>query len=109
MSNCRSCGASIIWARTGRGKRMPLDAESVADVTAQGLFVLREKTNPAGPLALAAWGLDCFTDPHYRSHFATCPNADAHRSTNRRTENMDQPPQDPGWRHSGRKYRSSAR
>ena len=79
MSSCRSCGAQIIWARTERGKRMPLDAEPVVDVTARGLFVLREKTNPGGPLALAAWGLDCFTDRHYQSHFATCPNADNHR------------------------------
>lgn len=106
MSSCRSCGASIIWARTERGKRMPLDAESVADVTAQGLFVLREKTNPEGPLALAAWGLDCFMDPHYRSHFASCPDADSHRNPR---EQGDQPPQDPGWRHAGQKYRSSAR
>jgi hypothetical protein len=58
---------------------MPLDAQPVADVTARGLFVLREKPNPEGPLALAAWGLDVFTDPHYQSHFSTCPQAAEHR------------------------------
>jgi hypothetical protein len=108
LSTCRSCRRSIIWTRTERGKKMPLDADPVTNHDQSGLFVLREMERNDGPLALAAWGLEG-TEPHYLCHFATCPNADAHRSTNRRTENVDQPPQDPGWRPAGRKYRSSAR
>lgn len=67
MSTCRSCGAEILWAVTANGKRMPLDAQPVP-----GLFAIRdlpghdpEATSP--PISV------------YRSHFATCPNADQHR------------------------------
>lgn len=83
MSSCRSCDAAILWARTERGRRMPLDATPVDDDTVGNLFVLRETDNADGPLALAAWGLEG-TEPHYRSHFATCPNADQHRTGTRR-------------------------
>lgn len=78
-SECRSCHASIIWVRTERGKRMPLDAEPVdATRATRSVFVLRELENDGGPLAVAAWGLEG-TEPHYISHFSTCPNADTHR------------------------------
>lgn len=78
MSNCRSCNAEIIWARTERGSKMPLDAEPVelpvtsGDGKARALFVLRDRSSFEGPLAIAAWGLNQKTDAHYRSHFATC-------------------------------------
>lgn len=80
-ASCRSCGAPLLWARTERGNRMPLDADPVADaiVETRGLFVLRETDHTEGPLAVAAWGLEG-TEPHYRSHFASCAFADQHRS-----------------------------
>ena len=78
MSACRTCSAAIIWARTARGKRIPLDAEPYVGDDDRGLFVLREGDHRGGPLALAAWGLEG-TEPHYRSHFATCPDAATHR------------------------------
>ena len=78
MSNCRSCGAEIIWARTERGKRMPMDAAPVSNHAQSGVFVLREMENPDGPLVIAAWGLEN-TEPHYISHFATCPQNDSWR------------------------------
>lgn len=82
VSRCRSCRAEILWARTERGKKMPLDAQPVADATTEtrGLFVLRELDHKDAPLALAAWGLEG-TEPHYRSHFATCEFAAQHRRT----------------------------
>jgi hypothetical protein len=82
VSSCRSCDAEILWARTERGKKMPLDAAPVCDAIAEtrGLFVLRETDHRDGPLAIAAWGLEG-TEPHYRSHFASCPNASQHRRT----------------------------
>ncbi len=98
LSTCRSCRRSIIWTRTERGKKMPLDADPVTNHDASGLFVLREMENREGPLAIAAWGL-AGSEPHYVSHFATCKFADQHR----------QPPQDPGWRPAGRKYRDPKR
>lgn len=78
MSQCRSCGFEIIWVRTERGRRMPLNAEPTEKHDQSGVFVLRERDDPQGPLAISAWGLEG-TEPHYISHFATCPNADDHR------------------------------
>jgi hypothetical protein len=73
VQRCRSCGAPIIWCVTASEKRMPLDAEPVAD----GNIVLDgEKAlylGPAGQRALAA------DVKRYKSHFATCPNAKTHR------------------------------
>ena len=72
MSTCGSCDAPIRWALTVNGKRIPLDAEPVAD----GNIVLRsgiahiEKT--------AALDLDG-GGARYVSHFATCPNSQQHR------------------------------
>ncbi len=77
MSRCRSCGADVIWVRTERERKMPLDSLPV-DSTGRNLFVLRDHASSEGPLAIAAWGL-AHTEPHYVSHFATCPNADEHR------------------------------
>lgn len=71
MSICRTCHASILWTRTERGKRMPLDAAPICDAIAEtrGLFVLRETDQPT-PLAIAAWGLEG-TEPHFRYHVCT--------------------------------------
>jgi hypothetical protein len=72
---CRSCGAAVIWTETERGKRMPVDAEPVHDDGIAGTtFVLRAEHEP--PLAVAAWPAAFPDEPHYVSHFATCPDAD---------------------------------
>jgi hypothetical protein len=89
--------------RTERGKKMPLDADPVEDQTQANLFVLRERESREAPLAMAAWGLVGLED-HYRSHFATCENADEHRSKATKSEDKDQPPEDPAWR-KGYRYR----
>lgn len=52
---CRSCRAQIIWFKTGAGKNMPVDADTVAPEDDE---------------------LDL---TKHISHFATCPNADQHR------------------------------
>lgn len=80
MNRCRSCNAEILWVRTEHGRRMPLDAKPVEDATAEtrGLFVLRDRHSPEGPLAIAAWGLEG-SEPHYISHFATCDEAELWR------------------------------
>jgi hypothetical protein len=58
---CKSCGSPILFARTSLGRTMPLDA------SAQKRFVLDEH------------GVVRAVDT-YQSHFASCPNADAHRA-----------------------------
>jgi hypothetical protein len=72
-ASCRSCGAPIVWAKTPRGKAMPLDATPAAD----GNIVLEEDN--AGAIAhvrtAAFGGVGVF----HKSHFATCPNANQHR------------------------------
>jgi len=71
-SQCRSCGAPIIWADTEHGNRMPLDADPVRP-EGKNTFVLR------GDVAVAVPPLIYMDEPHHVTHFATCPHADQHR------------------------------
>lgn len=70
---CRSCKRAIIWTRTHKGKRMPVDADPRED----GNIVLRE--DPTGRVIAEYPGKEhatLFNDdrrPRYVSHFATCP------------------------------------
>ena len=52
---CRSCNARIIWLKTEAGANMPVDADTVE----------RDQ--------------ETFDPKEHVSHFATCPNANAHR------------------------------
>ena len=77
VARCRSCGASVVWARTQYGRWMPVDAfpategnvsierqsdgALIAGVRAQTWFTLRPDV------------------PRFTSHFATCPQAGQHR------------------------------
>lgn len=75
---CRSCGAPMVWVRTEKQRRMPLDAEPVPPGT-RGTFVLRDTLSPEGPLAIAAGSDELPGELYYTSHFATCPQAAEHR------------------------------
>ena len=72
---CRSCGAPIRWAKTRKGKNIPLDDEPGTG----GSFVLQDADGPK-PLALkmkkeeAETRADLFT-----CHFETCPDAASFR------------------------------
>lgn len=74
---CRSCGAGIRWgAVAASGKNMPLDVEPHPDGNvriARDGFLLEVLGGVALPAARARG------DELYRSHFATCPDAGAHR------------------------------
>jgi hypothetical protein len=72
IGKCRSCRAPIVWARTERGKRMPVDARPAAD----GTYRLDEPDRYEGPLAVYD---PRGTGPRYASHFGTCPSAGQHR------------------------------
>jgi hypothetical protein len=69
---CRSCGADILWTRTRKGKKMPVNREP----DEKGRFVL---------LYHEDWILAHFdrrgSEPgaHYTSHYATCPDAEKWR------------------------------
>lgn len=76
MNTCRSCHAKIVWAVTPGGKRMPVDAAPVDD----GNVLLDRRQDP--PLAtVIGGGPQLWDEPGERhtSHFATCPDSDAHR------------------------------
>jgi hypothetical protein len=75
MSRCSSCKAEIVWAWSGK-KPMPIDADPVLDGNV-------ELANPEGDELIAkVWGTaHVWPDdmPRYRSHFATCPDAERYR------------------------------
>lgn len=76
-SSCGSCGAAVVWCETSKGKRMPVDAEPY-----DGGNVEIVEVRGAAPLAVVHGDTGMATldgSPRYRSHFATCPNADQHR------------------------------
>lgn len=70
--SCRSCGAPVVWGVTEKGRRMPLDAEPVA----WGNIELDEES---GRLRVLAGDEPRLSGKRYISHFATCPEAKAHR------------------------------
>lgn len=76
MSQCRSCDAPIIWAKSPAGKAMPIDAEPVPDGN-----VLLVANGSATPNAIVVEADHQWAEGarRYKSHFATCPNAASHR------------------------------
>lgn len=79
-ATCSSCTALIIWATTARGKAMPIDALPATD----GNIRLDDRGPGRPPLAVVvatdqADLLDS-DQQRWKSHFATCPNADEHRT-----------------------------
>lgn len=86
---CRSCHALMLWVAMPSGKRNPLDEQPHPD----GNVLLVEHTNAAGEawrLGVVLHNPDLLDElrelgvPLYRSHFATCPDADEHRREERR-------------------------
>lgn len=83
MSRCRSCGASIVWARTTNGKLMPVDA--VAHDEGNVLLTWGDEegvpTRFASVLTGTALETQRGASPEFmhRSHFATCVDANKHR------------------------------
>ena len=78
MANtCKSCGASIHWALTESGKRMPVDAEPCPE----GNIRLVRRKNQNGGRDLLALVVQPYHETNLRtSHFVSCPNSKQHRS-----------------------------
>ena len=88
QSKCRSCQAPVIWVGTVKGKKMPLDADTVAP--AGSVFTILEQFNPeTGEVLDTGLGIgirsahlsgitkEDIPDHEWRTcHFATCPDAD---------------------------------
>lgn len=75
-AKCRSCGAPIYWVTTAGKKAMPID---VVPDAAGGFVVAMQQ--PTGQLRAEAFQASAHGSARnrYTSHFATCPNAAAHR------------------------------
>ena len=76
MAKCKSCGAEIVWIKMKSGKAMPCDARSIPyrEVFSGGMKLVTE----GGEVVTGCF--DGTSDKvAYTSHFATCPNANAHR------------------------------
>jgi len=52
ITQCKSCGAEIVWMKTQRGKNIPVDAETIDDK-----------------------GAEVFDPDTMTTHFETCPDA----------------------------------
>lgn len=88
-SRCRSCGEPIIWTITSNGKRMPIDAEPV--VAPRGFRIDEtlldeaqmgfddDALRPGKEIVATFTAEPAPGELLYVSHFATCPDAAAHR------------------------------
>jgi hypothetical protein len=73
LGRCRSCHRQVRWAQTADGKNMPLDVFPSPDGS---ILLIANGRCRVVPEAMRA---TCVA-PLFKSHFATCPNAAAHRS-----------------------------
>ncbi len=55
-TDCKSCGADIVWMKTMKGKNIPVDAETVGDMEAE-----------------------IFDPDTMETHFSTCPDSNSWR------------------------------
>lgn len=80
------CRADIVWAVTTKGRRMPVDADPVANGNV--MIVLDEDQDEDTPMAFVvnpdAPPLEGWRGTLHRSHFETCPAADRWRTRGRK-------------------------
>jgi hypothetical protein len=76
---CAACGASIFFAQTERGKRIPIDWDPVdgGNIRLDGQMAVVESKRSRGMAPLDG-------GPRYTSHFATCPQAADFRTNRKR-------------------------
>lgn len=76
MNRCSTCEAPIRWVLSAKGRRLPIDPEPVAT----GNLFLQQTDEGVTYATVVAPG----SRPRlFVSHFATCPQAAAHRSGKR--------------------------
>lgn len=81
-ATCQSCGAPVEWALTHAGQNMPLDATPSDQPTSLRAWRVNGRLHVRDIDGVGA--TDAPSDArHATSHFATCPNADAHRKRKR--------------------------
>ena len=75
-TTCRSCGAPIVFITSTKGRRVPCDAQAVK--FRRFLGGPDKVVTPNGEVLTGKISEDG-NETGYISHFATCPNANAHR------------------------------
>ena len=78
LSHCRSCGASIFFAKTPSGRSTPVDAQEKAT----GFYVVVLLAPPTLEQYDAAKP-DHANRCRFDTHFVSCPNAREHRRSRR--------------------------
>lgn len=76
MGETCSCGAAMTWAKTEAGNRIPLDPEPHP----AGNVVLDERRVATVYRLPEVAEVHAMGAPRYLSHFATCPDAEKHRT-----------------------------
>lgn len=80
MSQCSTCRAAIRWVVMATGRRMRIDAEPHPEGNVRVLDDGRAEVLSGAVLdGLRRRGIIDGATELFRSHFATCPNAAAHR------------------------------
>lgn len=77
---CKSCGAEVLWCETKDGKRMPVDREPVEDGNVQ---LVGKVANVLDKETLELVKANVPAEALFKSHFATCPEANKHRTPKR--------------------------
>jgi hypothetical protein len=73
ISNCRTCGAEIVWAEMPSGKMNCFDVKT----SPSGMWALDDRSSP--PKAAKIVRAEGSSEPGFTSHFAGCPQASAWR------------------------------
>lgn len=83
MSKCRSCGAEIKFIKLKSGKWNPVDTQKHTLIEGDGNEIIITESGEVihGRFASIDEGAN---RSGYISHFATCPNANQHRSRKER-------------------------
>lgn len=71
---CKTCKAPIVWAITGTGRLMPVDAEPDPNGN-----LLLHTAGSIHAIVVPPGARSNFAGELHKAHFATCPYADQHR------------------------------
>lgn len=76
-ARCKSnkCAASIIWAETLNGRRMPIDEET----SAEGSWVLQDEERPVPTAIFVPREERAGRDDLHESHWGTCADSESFR------------------------------
>lgn len=84
--HCTSCGSRIRWAELdGTARLMPIDHEARPDGNVSVVGWGPAVRGLSRPVVAVNAAERAVTDYRYVTHFATCPNADEHRTGDRMT------------------------